>query len=358
MLQIRRVGDAEIMKRAEQLAIDGIGQADLRGGVPAEIAEDIAAVGALRCCGEAEQRLWAEVVEQAPVGGRFGVVELIHHQISEVVGGEARPEFAGMEALDGHEEMIILLRSGIAHVQVAEIHVAQHHAEGGQALLEDFLAVGNEEQARIGAAHSGGEVAIIERADHRFAGAGGGDDEMLRAPGIALVGDAVENFLLEGKRAQIEDRQGGFYVIGAARFAQGIFQLLLIAIQIGGKLAVVPVRFIRGGELLPQVRRLILADFHVPFQPFRQRGVGHVGRANIGGAEAGAAMEDECLGMQAGAVAIIGDANLGIGQRAQKLHRFGIGGAHVAGGDDAEAMVGVVARRPATHPSGSAIRSI
>ena len=54
--------------------------------------------------------------------------------------------------------------------------VAQGVAEGGEALVEDLLAVGDEQQA--GAREPLAEAAVVEGGHHGLAGAGGGDEEV------------------------------------------------------------------------------------------------------------------------------------------------------------------------------------
>ena len=56
-VQVHRIGDAEILKRAEQLAVNGLRQTDLRRNAVTEIGQDTLAVHALRGGGQAQQYL-------------------------------------------------------------------------------------------------------------------------------------------------------------------------------------------------------------------------------------------------------------------------------------------------------------
>jgi hypothetical protein len=137
--------DAVVDEGRQALLVDGVPQAQLSGDPTAEQLHHRQPIAALRRGGEAEQLPWLEVIEQAPVGAGGGMVELVHDDHVEVrrrqvVG--ARP----VETLDGREHVFEALGPPAAHPQLAEGRVEQALAEGRQALREDLLAVGDEEQ--------------------------------------------------------------------------------------------------------------------------------------------------------------------------------------------------------------------
>ena len=127
------------------LLVDGVPEAQLGGDAIVEPVQDRQTVAALRCGGEAEQLDGGEVVEDAFVRGRGGVVELVDDDDVEVIGRQ-RGEVAGVEALDRGEDVLEPCRSRATDPLLAERGVAERVAEGGEALVEDLLAVSDEQQ--------------------------------------------------------------------------------------------------------------------------------------------------------------------------------------------------------------------
>ena len=54
LIQVHRVGDAEILEGRKQLAVDGLRQADLRSDTVVEVRQNAFAVHTLGCGGQAE----------------------------------------------------------------------------------------------------------------------------------------------------------------------------------------------------------------------------------------------------------------------------------------------------------------
>ncbi len=77
--------------------------------------------------------------------------------------------------------------------------VAERVAEGGEALVEDLLAVGDEQQAGPGELLA--EPPVVERGHHRLAGAGGGDEQVAVVALLAGELDQLEQPLLERRTA-------------------------------------------------------------------------------------------------------------------------------------------------------------
>src|SRR3546814_16093980 len=90
-----------------------------------------------------------EVVEYLLVGRRRGVVERVDDHHVEVIGREVSQP-AGAQALDRGVDVLEPCRLRAADPLLAEGGVAQGVAEGGEALVEDLLAVGDEKQAGAG----------------------------------------------------------------------------------------------------------------------------------------------------------------------------------------------------------------
>ncbi len=132
------------MEGGEQALIEGGPETQLGGDTAVEPVEDVEPVGALGGGGEAEQELGAEVIQPAGVAGGGGVVELVHDHHVEAIGGDLGQVALG-EGLHRGEHMAPLAGHLAIHVELAEGGIAQHLAEGGQGLLQDFLAVGDQQ---------------------------------------------------------------------------------------------------------------------------------------------------------------------------------------------------------------------
>ena len=88
-----------------------------------------------------------EVVEQPLVRGRGGVVELVDDRRRRS-GRVECVEVGGVEALDRGEDVLEPRRAAAPPTHFSPNDgVAQRVAEGGEALVEDLLAVGDEEQS-------------------------------------------------------------------------------------------------------------------------------------------------------------------------------------------------------------------
>ena len=122
--------------RLQPCARDRVRQPDLGAEVPAEVAEHVQAVGALRRRRQAEQHPGADLPQQPLVAGRGGVVELVHDDVGEMVRRQLLGELLGIVALDRHEQVVVALGSPAADEQVAEVVVAQDGPERRQALLQ------------------------------------------------------------------------------------------------------------------------------------------------------------------------------------------------------------------------------
>jgi hypothetical protein len=102
------------------------------------------------------------------------------------------------------------------------------------------------------------------------------------------------------------------------------------------ELAVGPQRLEVGDGAGKQRLLRALRELDGPFQAAGQRRARQVGAADIGRAEAGLALEQPGLGMQARAAAVERHAHLAARQARQLVQRAGLGGAGVGGGQDAQ----------------------
>lgn len=153
-----------------------------------------------------QQHLRGEVVEQPPVGGSLGVMELINDD--DVVGvGRHGGDVTGMEGLDAGVDMPPVLRFVTADQQLAERAVAEGLAEGAAGLGEDPLAVRHEEEAEVSTLLLP-QPPVVQGGHDGLAGAGGGDDEA--APAVVDLPfsvDGVEDLLLVSPRPQLESAE-------------------------------------------------------------------------------------------------------------------------------------------------------
>ena len=193
---------------------------------------------------------------------------------------------------------------------------------------------------------SSAPVAIIESRDHGLARARGGNHQVAITSLQETLGlQAIEDLLLEAIRTQIEEDRLFWGRVAGAFLGESGLEVRPIRQVVDGELGVVPVSLKRRGHAVPEVRRLVLADLDVPFQAVGQGGVRDVGRADVGATEAGVAMDQVGLGVQAGAMGIVGNADSGVRQLLQHVDGLQVGGAKVAGGDDAKLGAGPVGER-------------
>ena len=110
--------------------------------------QQIASIGPLGCGGQPQQELWLEVGDQLPVGGGSRVVEFVDDDVVEGVWGEPLEMFSPAESLDGrkHDVGVWVLR--VAGV-MAKTGLRSNAPEGVESLVQDLLAVGNEEHTAI-----------------------------------------------------------------------------------------------------------------------------------------------------------------------------------------------------------------
>ena len=94
------VGNAEIMKGAQEPTLDAVDQIASVDEVFSAKSEEVPAVGSLRCGGEPEQETWLEVLDELAVASGGGVVELVNNDVVESVGLEPPEVVDAAERLD------------------------------------------------------------------------------------------------------------------------------------------------------------------------------------------------------------------------------------------------------------------
>ena len=112
------------------------------------------------------------------------------------------------------------------------------------------------------------------------------------------------------------------------------------------KSGVVPVAFKRNGELVDNVKGLLLSHLDVPFKARSQGSIGEVGRADISRGKAGLPLKQVGLGVQAGVLGLVVDLDRRIGQLAENQDRLVVGGLGIGRGDHPQAVVFISAKSP------------
>ena len=181
------------------------------------------------------------------------------------------------------------------------------------------------------------ETLVVQCRDDRLAGTGGRHHQIARiATDSALCLQLVQNLLLVGIGVDVNGVDIG--IVGVEIFFrfQRPCQALSLILRVVFKFAVIPVILEGSGDLVDGFGQVAFRYLGVPFKAAGQCRIGQVGRAHIRRCEAGVAVEDICLGMEARCLGIVADLDLRIGQLAKLLNGFYIRCAHVGGGDDAE----------------------
>lgn len=165
---VHLVGHAVITEGAQEIASDALGQVAAVDEVFAAQAQEVAAVGAFGCGGEAEEEVGFEVVDEASVGGGGGVVKFVDHDVVEVFSGELLVVFGFAQGLHRGEEDVRIIVFLLSCVK-SEGCVGPDAAIGAHGLAQDLFSMGHEKDAVEWGAVEGGEPGLAQ--------AGGQDHE-------------------------------------------------------------------------------------------------------------------------------------------------------------------------------------
>ena len=251
-------------------------------------------------------------------------IEMVRRQVVETIG---------RQRLDRREHVIPLGGRLAVDPLFAERTVTQHMAEGGAALAQDLLAMGDEQQ--LGRIELGAQVAVVECGHDRLAGTSGGDDQAVRTSSPTLDLQLFQDRLLKRIRRDVERRQICCLILDGA--AQGVVELGGV---VGFEVVGLPVGLEGRFERADHVGVQDLAGPHVPLHAGDLGRVGQVRRADVDGRLAGVAVEEPRLGMQPGGGRVVADLDLDA-QVLQLVERLGLGRAGVGGGDDPHSFAGV-----------------
>ena len=223
--EVRCVRDSEVVERAEELLFQGFPDAQLRSEVAVEPSGDVLAVCPLRRRREAEENARCQVLEEPLIAGRFSMMKLVDDDDIEVITSKLL-DLIAMKRLDRSEHMSPPIGTLAGDVQLTERRIAEGDSERREALVEDLLAVRDEQQRGI-ATELTAQSVVVERCDDRLAGAGCGNDQIAPAPvNLAFRGELVEDLLLERTGLEIELRE--HELLGQARRAQSVIEAFTI----------------------------------------------------------------------------------------------------------------------------------
>ena len=193
------------------------------------------------------------------------------------------------------------------------------------------------------------EAPVVDGGHDRLAGAGGGDEQVAVVTTGARQRDLFEQPLLERFEAKLdgtEDDDGPG--VGAA----GSFGLVVELFRVvGNEVAALPVALEDGLELGEDVGVAGRRGTDVPLEAGDLGGVREVRRADVGGREAGAAVEHPGLGVEAGGAEVVGDPHVGA-EAGELVERSPLGGAGVGGGEHAQRSASVRSDGEATRAAG------
>ena len=199
--------------------------------------------------------------------------------------------------------------------------------------------MGNEEQTiRLSGVFTA-EPAVVEGGDDRFAGAGGGNDEvaivLTDGPlGSQLVEDpALISIGRDGERIGSRGL-GNLFMIAFA--PDGSFEVFVLGKGVGFELRGMPVGLEGSHDFMHGGRRVVSGDLHVPFQTAGDGGVGKIRGTDVGGMVFGIAVEDVGFGMQPGPFGVVGHADFDIGQCSDGVDGLDIGSTHIGGSDETQ----------------------
>ena len=224
------------------------------------------------------------------------MVGLVEHDKVVKPGPHLLPQASVGEHADRAEQVFEPVGLVRTDLQCTEILVSQHGAKGHQGLLEDFLAVGHEQQAGLPPLLFVKSLKV-KGGNDRLTGAGRGDHQV--AP-LAMDGplplECIEDAFLKGVGPQIEkERRPGALFVSCPR--NGTAEQFRAGRVKGHELPAVPVSLEFHGKLFQDVRHILGRDLEIPFQAAGDGGVGDVGGTDVGRGKTAVAPEMVRLGV-------------------------------------------------------------
>jgi hypothetical protein len=197
--QVEAVMDAEVSERGQVVLIDCVPKPQLGGDSTAEVPQHVETVCALRRGRQTNQLDRLDVVKQRLVRRRSGMVELVHDDDVKVARVEA-PDVSAVQTLNRSEHVLEQMGPLASDPLLAEGRVAERVPEGGPALIDDLLTVGDEEEAAARQLLS--KTRVVDGCHHRLSGAGRCHQQVAMVALVAGKRHVLEQRLLE--RAQFD----------------------------------------------------------------------------------------------------------------------------------------------------------
>ena len=196
--------DAEVREGRQALLVDRVPEAQFGGNAIVEPVEQRQAVASLGRRRQTEQLDGLDVLEERPVRGRRGVMELVDDDDVEVGGIEVARPAAFRLWIDANT------CSNASRTMAARPTARRRRDRGGvaerrQALLEDLLPVRDEEQPR--ARQRLPKPRVVDRGHDGLAGSGRGDQQVAVVAALARQRNLLEQALLERLRPELDRAQ-------------------------------------------------------------------------------------------------------------------------------------------------------
>jgi hypothetical protein len=180
---------------------------------------------------------------------------------------------------------------------------------------------------------------VVERGDYGLAGSGRRHQEVaMAAVEIALGCEAVQDLLLEGKRAERKEL-GDVGAAAGALGSEGPSEPFAVPFRrgiIAFELRVVPQALIGTPELVDDLRQVGGADLDHPLVAGTERGGRQIRRTDVGGMEASPALEKPCLRVQPGTTDVVRDADLDVREARERVDGLHLRGAREDRGEHPE----------------------
>ena len=140
-VQIYSISNAEILERAQELAVNGFRQTDFSRDTVVEVWQNTLAVHAFRSGGQPQQNAGLIVRQQLLIGRRCSMVEFVHDDVIVELRCSFCCEILRIESLDRDKQIVDTFRLVAAYKHFAKVSIFENSSERVHALLEDFFSV-------------------------------------------------------------------------------------------------------------------------------------------------------------------------------------------------------------------------
>ncbi|CAB4722987.1 unannotated protein [freshwater metagenome] len=241
-------------------------------------------------------------------------MELVDDHDLVAVGGDV-DDAVRLQRLNAREDVVPPFRPRARHVELTEGMIGKDFPVGADRLLQDLLAMCDEQQTwsfrRARATHS----AIVKRSDDRLARSGSRHDQVaVPVVHVALDSQLIEHHSLVVERADLKPREANGDSIVLAP-SGGLCKRVIEAIVVGVwvvrlEAGVVPIGVERATELVQQRWGGHPGKPDVPLHAIEKGCAGEVGRSDVGRVVTGLTAKHPSLGVQSRASGVELDPDL------------------------------------------------